>query len=541
MNYRGKMAAAATACILGICSISGISSYAAEKPQYMKAITYFGDEWPINYWNSEDKDMDMNMEKIARDGFNSIILVIPWREFQPGIVGEYFNETAFGRLSEVMDCAESHGLGVILRIGYTWDYDGLPELPERFGGVTVKDSGSWKMWMQYSERLYEEASSHSNFWGGFITWEDFWDYTYSLERDISLSSRIKMARETGYQEYLRENYSLEETAALYGGKIGSFEEVYIPYGIYPSAEYFYEFYDQFLTEFLGDTQQVFPGLSMEVRADGDIVYDMDGSYKYYSHGSTYSCPGADYTALMYSVSMGQQNNSDRISAEEALSAMTRNLDNIYRKAGKPLFIEQLLYMDSTEAYSYNTQIEDGEVGDFIDRLAPVLNGRTNGYGLWVYRNYVNNTVYNCQFGLGTDGWNFQGGSLVEEHNGSNMALLGKNASISQSLDGRVPNSSKVYIEFYAEPQMDNSALTVEFGDEKRMVRVNGGRTCHLEFDNKYQYSITITADRKTYVDDVRVYTYEQNGRIYDRDGSEGAFAENFRRLNRALDAAAEGQ
>lgn len=56
-------------------------------------------------------------------------------------------------------------------------------------------------------------------------------------------------------------------------------------------------------------------------------------------------------------------------------------------------------MDSTEAFSHNTQVEDEQVGEFVRNLAPVLSGRTNGYGLWVYRNYVNNAVYNSQFAL----------------------------------------------------------------------------------------------------------------------------------------------
>ena len=137
---------------------------------------------------------------------------------------------------------------------------------------------------------------------------------------------------------------------------------------------------------------MFPGLSLEIRADGDIVYDGMGGKKYYSHSATYPCPGADYAALMYSVSMGQENMGNKISASTALEAMTRNLDSIYAAAGKPLYIEQLLYMDSTEAFSHNTQVEDEQVGEFVRNLAPVLSGRTNGYGLWVYRNYVNNCL-----------------------------------------------------------------------------------------------------------------------------------------------------
>ena len=29
---------------------------------------------------------------------------------------------------------------------------------------------------QYAKRLYERAAVHENFSGGFITWEDFWNF-----------------------------------------------------------------------------------------------------------------------------------------------------------------------------------------------------------------------------------------------------------------------------------------------------------------------------------------------------------------------------
>ena len=38
------------------------------------------------------------------------------------------------------------------------------------------------------------------------------------------------------------------------------------------------------------------------------------------------------------------------------------------------------------------------------------------------------------------------------------------------------------------------------------------------------------------MDDIRVYTYEQNGRIYERDGSAGDLAGDFRTLNGELAA-----
>ena len=239
---------------------------------------------------------------------------------------------------------------------------------------------------------------------------------------------------------------------------------------------------------------------------------------------------------MYSVSMGQVNTGNKIPASEALAAMTRNLDSIYAAAGKPLYIEQLLYMDSTEAFSHNTQVEDEQVGTFVRSLAPVLSGRTNGYGLWVYRNYVNNAVYNSQFALDQEGWSFSGDSRIEERNGSKAAVIGKKGSISQDLDGRIPGSSRIHVEFYAEAENGGASVTVRLGGDEQTIHVGEGKTYRMEFASLPRYTFSITAERRIHVDDIRVYTYEQNGRIYERDGSAGDLAGDFRTLNGELTA-----
>lgn len=63
-------------------SLSGIRSEAA--PSYLKAATYVSDAWVSNFWNSESAHMDEELAQIAADGFNSIVLVVPWRNFSPG-------------------------------------------------------------------------------------------------------------------------------------------------------------------------------------------------------------------------------------------------------------------------------------------------------------------------------------------------------------------------------------------------------------------------------------------------------------------------
>lgn len=521
-------------CFVWLLGSREAAAYAAEKPEYLKSVTYFGDEWPINYWNSEDKNMDENFSRIVGDGFNSIILVIPWREFQPLNADEKYNQAAFDRLERVMERAESHGLWVTLRIGYSWDFYGPTGLPERYEAVVYKNSPERAAWLEYSRKLYETVSVHPNFHSGFITWEDFWNFTYNMNGDLTPKVRVKIAAACGYTEYLASRYSIEEVSKVYNRTFRDYSEVYIPYGDTPAAALFYEYYDEFLNDLLKETQAVFPELSMEVRVDGDIIYNPDGSYRYYSHKATYACEGAPYSALMYSVSLGQINKSNRISADTALQAITRNMNNLYSLSGKKFYVEQLLYMDSTAAYSYNTQIEEEQVGEFVERLAPILTETTSGYGLWVYRNYVNNCVYNGQFGLGSEGWNFLTAAQVEERDGTSMARLDRGGTISQALTGRLGEAEKIYVRFYADPDGAQANLKISIGGTEKRVYVTEPGVYSVSIPWQVPYDLEIYAGRRVYLDDIKVYSSEQQGRIYDTDGEELDLAESFRILNGEL-------
>lgn len=71
--------------LMFLASGAGIfSAYGAERPAYRRSATYTSDAWVINFWNTESDHMEEELAQIAADGFNSIILVVPWREFQPG-------------------------------------------------------------------------------------------------------------------------------------------------------------------------------------------------------------------------------------------------------------------------------------------------------------------------------------------------------------------------------------------------------------------------------------------------------------------------
>ncbi|MFR3754727.1 MAG: hypothetical protein ACLTW9_25130 [Enterocloster sp.] len=74
--------------------------------------------------------------------------------------------------------------------------------------------------------------------------------------------------------------------------------------------------------------------------------------------------------------------------------------------GKPVYLDQFLFTDNTVGYEHNAQLMDDQKALFLEKAAPVLKSMTMGYGIWTYRDYGDNKLYNAQFGLGQEGWRF---------------------------------------------------------------------------------------------------------------------------------------
>ncbi len=504
-----------------------------EKPAYLKAATYVSDAWVVNFWNTESDHMQEEMAQIAADGFNGIILVVPWREFQPQTSPIAYNPYAFEKFFEVMRAAESQGLWVQLRVGYTWDYYNLEGGCVRFREL-VEEEGKRQAWLDYMRTIYQKASAYPNFYGGFITWEDFWNFVEDAPSYGIGRRSVEEARKIGFQDYLKMNYSLEEINRAFSPAVpfDSYEHIYIPERSTLGYKMFYEFYDQLLSGLLRDAQKVFPDLSMEVRLDVDPVDGGNGGSVGVPHFSTFPCGGSSYTSLMYSVAMGQRFDV-RISAAGALDMMARKLEETFHyNGGKPIFVDQLLYMDNTEGFEHNARLKPGERVPFLTALPCVLRGHTNGYGIWTYRNYTNNVLYNCQFALGDQGWETRRAEVVER-GGSRQMRLEDGGQASQYFGGRLAEGTahENHVRFTAESDSPVTVV-VKLGLDSRRVQVDGQGQYDLAFSPAHPTSVSFMAeDGRAYIDDVDVYDFIQDGQLYDIDGRELSCIGAMRGLN----------
>ena len=511
--------------------------HAAGTAGYLKSATYYSDDWVINFWNSESRHMDQELARIAQDGFNNIILVVPWREFQPGMTPCTYNQYAWDKLDRVMDAAAAQGLSVMLRVGYTWDYCGTGNVMDRYQGL-MQEGTERSAWLEYVGRLYQAASSHENFCGGFLTWEDFWNFTDS---SASLGNGVKgrsMAKACGYVDYARENYELEELEEMYGHKLSGYDDLYFPARDSQARSVFYGFYDQFLNELLADSQTVFPGLSMEVRLDVDPVEHKDGSQEGFMHSSTFPSGSAAYTSAMYGIPMGFMNEHERVTAAEALEKVPVFLNRLHvYSGGKPVYLDQFLFTDNTVGYEYNAQLRDDEKSLYLEGVAPILKNSTMGYGIWTYRDYGDNKLFNAQFALGMDGWRFSGGSCIVEDENGKSAMIPSGGNIYQNLGGRMTgNTGKdTYVKLRT-GAAEKCRLTIRMGSQSRTVDVKEERKVELKFSNcrPSDFTISVSGGKGAYVDDVQVYTFVTQGELYNMDGSEGKCIEALRLMNQKL-------
>jgi len=535
--YMKAAAILGAAAFLFTSGFARAEDHAAGTAGYLKSATYYSDDWVVNFWNSESRHMDQELARIAQDGFNNIILVVPWREFQPGMSPCTYNQYAWDKLDRVMDAAAAQGLSVMLRVGYTWDYCGAGNVMERYQGL-MQEGTERSAWLEYVGRLYQAASSHENFCGGFLTWEDFWNFT---ESSASLGNGVKgrsMAKACGYVDYARENYELEELEEMYGHKLSGYDDLYFPARDSQARSVFYGFYDQFLNELLADSQTVFPGLSMEVRLDVDPVEHKDGSQEGFMHSSTFPSGSAAYTSAMYGIPMGFMNEHERVTAAEALEKVPVFLNRLHvYSGGKPVYLDQFLFTDNTVGYEYNAQLRDDEKSLYLEGVAPILKNSTMGYGIWTYRDYGDNKLFNAQFALGMDGWRFSGGSCIVEDENGKSAMIPSGGNIYQNLGGRMTgNTGKdTYVKLRT-GAAEKCRLTIRMGSQSRTVDVKEERKVELKFSNcrPSDFTISVSGGKGAYVDDVQVYTFVTQGELYNMDGSEGKCIEALRLMNQKL-------
>lgn len=508
--------------------------------EYWTAVHYFADAWPVNMWDSEFETVDEDFEKISNDGFNTIILLVPWREFQPEYTDKNnFNTEAITKLKFLTQKAKEYDLGVMVRLGYSWDcYDNrsTKDLIERYQKIFY-DNETRNAWLNFSKKIYNTLNKYENFEGGFICWEDFWG-VINTAKELSGNNDLSktFAQNLGYSKYMITEKSLI-LESVFGASDLDEDDIYIPSIDRYGFNTFYEYYDILLYSLLLDTQSVFQNISMEVRTDADLVKDELGNDIYYNHTATYTCGNSDYSALVYGIPMGFVNKGELVTWDEALSMTDTILDNVSQNTnGKLLFVEQFLFYDNTQGFSHNAQIKYDQIDDYINNCAPVLKKYSKGYGIWTYKDYFFDAISNGMFAKGLDSWNVTNGVVIEKDSkDKNKCYIPSNGNIVQIVQNKVSTiADETICSLYIEPKDGKAKVTIVNAGNRKQLVVEDAGVYTLKFEGTNWGEFSITSDSDICVDNIRLYNYMQEGLIYNIDGTEDICADAIRELNQTL-------
>ena len=286
-------------------------------------------------------------------------------------------------------------------------------------------------------------------------------------------------------------------------------------------------------QLLSESQKYFPNLSYEARLDYDRVNNMNGGSEMITHESTYGAAGASYTAAMYGIPMGQSTDGQKIDAGTALASMQSILANMQQTAGKKIYVEQLLFTDNTPGYERNAQLSESEKPVFLRNAAGILRAYTNGYGIWTYRDYGNNKLFNAQFALDKSGWKFEGKADVKKIDGTKVAVLTQGDVISQSCADSAGTQN-------------GRSTTVRFtlGGQGKVRVTADGTSRVFSVQEKHNERFTVSGNPgsirfegvggRITIDNVYVYNFVTEGRLYHEDGSADSCIGAVRELNAQL-------
>lgn len=510
----------------------------------IKAVHYFADAWPKTFWQEfEISRVDADIQRIKQDGFNTVILAVPWMGFESGFTTRQTQSDPrlYQRLELLLQKFEENGLGYILRVGYAHDFTpGMDTDGVQLCLGMYADDLTLKQWKHYLKKLQRVTNLHSKALRGIlVSWEDFWcvHFVFSYETE---ERRRWLAAELGYGEWLK-TYDLSMLKVLMGENEIQFDQVAIPTKNEPS----YYLYMKFINEILGGrilqaTKSIFPQAAMEVRIDRDPVESHKG--KIWMENDRF-LNERNHRGSYWAPSWGAQNVGEQLTSDQTLE----NFEYFLRYVSADgtavnHVIDQFNFFDNTPYLPNNAKIEESSIPAFLEGAVPLIEQFSIGYGLWAYQDYVDNALYNASFEFDLEGWAVEGQVKVLHRVGENQLSMRPDSRISQIIE---PTDrfmlSRVYdnLTLCFCSDSEGAAIISESGVMLVEIDVTAGQNCH-PFDaspitEKKEALFGFQALDDLVIDELKLFGFVQSLGVYDEFGQPGMFLEEIRRLNGNLE------
>ena len=518
---------------------------ATDKPELIKAVHYFSSSWPKTFWEDfEYSQVDDDFARIKADGFNTIILVIPWMGFETGFEdGVTEPSVLYERLEWLLAKIEQADLAYGLRLSFPHSFN--PEVGANNHQLCTDiftDSALREQWLQYLSRINQSIDEYrDSFRFAFFSWEDFFCPYVSIP-NMGPEQRLDMARGSGYQTWLAGNHPRESVEHLYQQSFHSMGSVPFPERESPAFWLFLRFVDLFMIEqLITPGRQVLPELAMEVRVDKDAIHNGDKT-TWFEHDLALS--DEQLRGSYWGAYYGANNQGELLDASVALRHFDYMLDEVsdHGKNTKHI-VEQFNFADNTPGFvGHHAQIEEDELPAFLEGAAQLLKQKSRGYGLWAYRDYVDSAIYNASFELDLHGWETQGEVAVVENADGDQALNMQPLSvISQTF---VP-----FARFAGLGSSEQVTFCANFKPLAEPARItlllNGTNLASLDISEAGQQCVSMDAqaikqsevvfsvmsDAEIQIDDLRLYSFVQVLGVYDENGNPGPLRDLIVRMN----------
>jgi hypothetical protein len=503
----------------------------------IRATHYFGAHWAKNFINAfRREDVSRDFAQLRADGFDTVILVVSWGDFQPvSTPCCRYDERAFQRLGFLINEAETAGLRVMLRIGFAWSFhpQSKPTL-ERVHGL-MNDASERASFLKLVERIAQSIHGRDHVVMSFMSWEDQW---------------LRTIEPSAAQDYAR---FVAQTPA----EARPQDPLRLPRADDDTAIWFHRYWDWLvMDELYRPAQQHIGNMSYEVRSDKEPQWTVgaDGQRTvaaWLDHRGMYRQSGTAPLTLYWAPFWGARNQGEQLSAPESLGLLAGMLQEAREwSSQKPSFIGQFNFIDNTPGHENNAVLAPDQIEPFLRGAVCVLkNYGVLGVGLWTGQDYAESPLYNPSFAFGLEGWTLEGAqaasALSEAAERDPILRLSAGQTLSQSFGverGRLPGPDTRPDQVCVDAQSQHGAtLHAQVGlgmpSTLRLAAGYDGRAC-ADIDSRpdgerLRFSLRLS-DGAANLKSVWLFDHIQAGGVRDIDGQPGPYLDAIRALNQRM-------
>lgn len=536
-----------TSFFLVSCDRGKIESSLLEKNHdskaFIKAVHYFSSSWPKTFWQEfEYGQVKKDFDEIKENGFNTVILVVPWRGFEIDFSGATTTSDPrmYERLTYLLSEIKNRNLNYMLRLGYPYNYAegvgiGLVELCT----AMYTDENVQNKWLDYLNKISAVTKNFKeNSAGVLVSWEDFW-CPHFIFTELDEKHRLELSQSMGYASWMSEKEDSLLRVILGKNKIEK-RKISIPTKNDLDYIYYIEYVDDFFNKnILGPAKGVFSNAAMEIRVDKEPA--KSAKERLWVEHSLH-LTDENHRGTYWAPSWGAENNGETLPLEKALFNFEYFLKHVSNNGeSKNHVIEQFNFTDNTPYFPNNAVIAENAIDDFLLASVPLLKKYASGYGLWTYKDYADNVLFNASFEFGLEGWQHEGEVEVVKEKLDSQLKMTKGSFIVQNVNVH----EKLMLPAMAENlnlcifSPTGGGVSLYVGDTsfftKILIKGNNCLVLRIPPLENGAVEFKLVANQDLVIDELKLYGFVQRLGVYDEFGGAGAYLESVLSINSMLE------